>query len=167
MVGIGFARAQKQTAPGLTSRKAAQEGPGSSWDREHAARACNSKYPCPQGAHMGRRLRMAIMGSLAAAALVAFGSIGAAASHGGGGSSAGGGHSGGTSSGSCSLSPATLGAALTINGRGFTPGASYTLDVTWPYGGSGFLFATADSLGNWGSGNGNSAMTIHVFSVAP
>ena len=98
---------------------------------------------------MGRRLRMAILGSLAAAALVAFGSIGAAASHGGGGSSAGGGRSGGTSSGSCSLSPATLGAALTINGRGFTPGASYTLDVTWPYGGSGFLFATADSLGNW------------------
>jgi hypothetical protein len=100
---------------------------------------------------MGRRLRMAIMGSMAAVALVGFGSIGAAASHGGGGSGGGGGggHSGGTSSGTCSLSPATLGGQLTISGRGFTPGASYTLDVTWPYGGSGFLFTTADSSGNW------------------
>jgi hypothetical protein len=26
---------------------------------------------------------------------------------------------------------------------------SYALDVTWPYGGSGYLFATADSSGDW------------------
>jgi len=94
---------------------------------------------------MGRRVRTVIVGSIAAAALLGVGSIGAAASHSGGGHGGG----GSTSSGSCSLSPATVGGPLVISGQGFAPDAKYTLDVTWPYGGSGFLFATSDSSGAW------------------
>ncbi|HET9783311.1 MAG TPA: hypothetical protein VFR33_16240 [Candidatus Dormibacteraeota bacterium] len=93
---------------------------------------------------MGQRIRQVIVGSVASATLLVLGSVGVAASHPGG-------HGGGgsTTSGSCSLSPATVGGPLTIYGAGFTAGAKYTLDVTWPYGGNGYLFATADSSGAW------------------
>lgn len=94
---------------------------------------------------MERRVRNAIVASIAAAVLAGFGTIGVSASHSGGGGQGG----GGTSSATCALSPATVGGPLTITGQGFKPGGSYALDVTWPYGGSGYLFATADSSGDW------------------
>jgi len=77
--------------------------------------------------------------------MIGFGTIGVSASH------PDSGHQGGntTAGGTCSLSPAVVGGPLTITGQGFKAGAHYTLDVTWPYGGTGFLFATADSTGAW------------------
>jgi hypothetical protein len=65
---------------------------------------------------------------------------------------AAGGHSsggGGSTVKTCSLSPAVVGGPLTISGTGYTPGAKYTIVMTWPYGGKGDLFATADSTGAW------------------
>ena len=54
-----------------------------------------------------------------------------------------------TTAASCVLNPATSGGQLVITGSGYKAGAKYAIDMTWPYGGSGYLFATADSSGNW------------------
>src|SRR5260370_21404472 len=98
---------------------AAQEGPEDPVKScRHKRRGAAQHIRAHQGVHMGRRIRHVIVGSIAAAALIGFGSVGALASHGGGG----GGGGAGTSSGSCSLSPATVWGSLTIYGHGFTPG---------------------------------------------
>lgn len=60
----------------------------------------------------------------------------------------GGGHNSGATK-TCSISSAVLGGPMSVSGTGYTAGAKYTIVMTWPYGGQGDLFATADSTGSW------------------
>ncbi len=50
----------------------------------------------------------------------------------------------------CLVSPTTLGGTLTIAGSGYTPGASYVVNITWPNGiGTMGTGVTADVSGSW------------------
>lgn len=57
------------------------------------------------------------------------------------------GSAGSSGSAACSMSPATVGGALVISGSGYSAGGSYTVRMTWPYGGVGDLMTTASTSG--------------------
>lgn len=56
-------------------------------------------------------------------------------------------HGGSSSSTGCTMSTASLGGPLVVSGSGYTPGGSYAVAMTWPYGGTGDLLTTANSSG--------------------
>jgi hypothetical protein len=47
----------------------------------------------------------------------------------------------------CTMSTASLGGPLTVSGSGYSPGASYAVRMTWPYGGTGDLLTNANASG--------------------
>jgi len=50
----------------------------------------------------------------------------------------------------CLVSPTTLGGTLTITGSGYTPGATYVVNIAWPNNiGTMGTGVTADASGSW------------------
>jgi len=47
----------------------------------------------------------------------------------------------------CTMSAASLGGSFTVSGSGYSPGASYAVQMTWPYGGVADLPTTANASG--------------------
>ena len=86
-------------------------------------------------------MRAVLIGAATAAVLTLAGSSGVLAAGGGG-------HNSGATK-TCTISPAVVGGPMSVSGSGYTPGAKYTVVMTWPYGGQSDLFATADSSGAW------------------